>query len=172
VTNPEPTTTEPTTDTTASTEPAATDTTEPRPGSEAARHRVRAREAEQQRDQLAGRLAAVQRAEVSRLVSEHLADATDLVGPDYDVAALLAEDGTVDADKVDAVVDELLVRKPHLARERPELTTRRQPVVVGQHYDGDGNPVERTPRPGGLKSAFNPSGMPVKAPSWADLFGG
>lgn len=73
---------------------------------EAAGHRVKAKRA----DTLAARLATAYAAGTGRL-----ADPTDLPFTEE----LLDDDGLVDEGKVSAAVDELITRKPHLARRRP-----------------------------------------------------
>ena len=73
---------------------------------EAAGHRVKAKRA----DALAASLVTATAA-----LTGKLADPTDLP---YD-EALLDEDGYVDETKVQAAVDELVKRKPHLAARRP-----------------------------------------------------
>ena len=73
---------------------------------EAARHRVKAKRA----DALAASLVTAQAA-----LTGKLADPTDLPFDE----ALLDEDGYVDESKVQAAVDELVKRKPHLAARRP-----------------------------------------------------
>ena len=73
---------------------------------EAAGHRVKAKRAEA----LAAALVTAQAA-----LTGKLADPTDLPFSDD----LLDEDGHVDEQKVQAAVDELVKRKPHLAARRP-----------------------------------------------------
>ena len=73
---------------------------------EAAGHRVKAKRA----DALAASLVTAQAA-----LTGKLADPTDLPFDE----ALLDEDGYVDESKVQAAVDELVKRKPHLAARRP-----------------------------------------------------
>ena len=73
---------------------------------EAAGHRVKAKRA----DALAASLVTATAA-----LTGKLADATDLPFDE----ALLDEDGYVDEAKVQAAVDELVKRKPHLAARRP-----------------------------------------------------
>ena len=73
---------------------------------EAAGHRVKAKRT----DALNARLATAQAA-----LTGKLADPTDLPFTDD----LLDDDGLVDEDKVQAAVDELVKRKPHLAARRP-----------------------------------------------------
>ncbi len=73
---------------------------------EAAGHRVRAKRA----DALDARLATAQAA-----LTGKLADPTDLPFTDH----LLDDDGLVHEAKVQAAVDDLIKRKPHLAARRP-----------------------------------------------------
>jgi hypothetical protein len=89
-------------------------------GRDAARYRVRAREAEGRAEALEATVTAYHRREVERLVAERVQDVEDYwkVGG-LDVGDLLGEDGTVDAEAVERSVSELLERKPHLEREEP-----------------------------------------------------
>ncbi len=73
---------------------------------EAAGHRVKAKRA----DTLAARLVTAQAA-----LTGKLADPTDLPFTDK----LLDDDGLVDESKVQAAVEDLIKRKPHLAARRP-----------------------------------------------------
>lgn len=113
-----------------STEPEPTDTPAPdeaqRPAgeretgnAEAARYRRQLREAEATRDTLAGRVEAMQRAEVERLAADRLAVPGDLWRFGVDLSALLTDDGDLDAAAVDAAVDALAADRPHLAPRRP-----------------------------------------------------
>lgn len=81
---------------------------------EAARYRRRLRTTEGERDQLAGKVERLQRAEVARLAAD-LAQPGDL----FDVAGVqladvLDADGEVDADAVRAAVADLLRQRPGL----------------------------------------------------------
>lgn len=113
-------------------------------GKEAARYRVRARDAEAQRDALSAQVLALQRREAERLAGERLSVAGDL----WDVAQaqladLLGEDGTVDPDRVTAAVDALVRSRPGLDRNavrqvRPDLSQGarggREPSEPGQAW--------------------------------------
>ncbi len=90
-----------------------------RPGHEAAKYRTRLRAAEAQRDALAVRMEAMQRREVERLASKHLAQPGDLfeVGR-VDLAAMLDETGDVSADAVHAAAESLVESRPGLAVAR------------------------------------------------------
>lgn len=88
-------------------EPAATPKDDA-PSREAARYRRRLRETEAQRDAALSRLEAMQRAEVERLAT--LPNPALLWDAGTDLADLLAEDGTVDPDKVQATVDQVAER--------------------------------------------------------------
>lgn len=79
---------------------------------EAAAHRVKAREAEAQRDALAGRLEGLQRAEAERVSGEHLADPSDL-WREVAVADLLSEDGELDSKRVREAAAGVARAHPH-----------------------------------------------------------
>ncbi|MFC4494930.1 hypothetical protein ACFPA8_12370 [Streptomyces ovatisporus] len=85
---------------------------------EAQQLRRRLREAERERDALLERVTAFQSAEVERLAAEKLEVAGDLfaVGG-IELAGLLAEDGSVDPDKVSAAADALVAERPGLANQ-------------------------------------------------------
>lgn len=86
---------------------------------EAARYRTQLRDAQAQLEQTGGRLAAMQRAEVVRLAGESLARGTDLLlHRGEDIGEYLAEDGTVDAEKVQAAVRELVQERSYLTGKR------------------------------------------------------
>lgn len=91
-------------DTTATTEvPDEPGTDEPEADSanaEAARYRRKLRNAESERDGLAQRLEAMQRAEVERLAGQHLAKGQALWAGGVQLADLLSEDGTINAEAV------------------------------------------------------------------------
>lgn len=85
---------------------------------EAARHRVRARQAEEERDLLAKRLEALQTAELHRIAADRLADPTDLGVFGVTLADVIDEEtGLVDQGRVDSVVGDLLEKRPRLARD-------------------------------------------------------
>jgi hypothetical protein len=96
------------------------------PNAEAARYRTRLREAETERDTIAGRLTGYQRAEAERLAAAGLSRASDLWLDGLDVAELLDEAGQVDADKVATAVAAVLDGRPQLAavvkRPRPDMS--------------------------------------------------
>jgi hypothetical protein len=85
---------------------------------EAAQHRVRAREAETERDRLRERLI---EDNVRHLAAGTLADPADLIhfgDPD----ALVDEDGLPDPDRIVAAARDLVRNRPHLASRRPTGT--------------------------------------------------
>ncbi|WP_067470186.1 hypothetical protein [Actinomadura macra] len=85
---------------------------------EAARYRTQLRDTQTERDQVRGQLTAIQRAEVLRVAGLQLQRGEDLfafTGTD-DVSAYLAEDGTVDAEKVKAAAAEVLAERGYLRR--------------------------------------------------------
>lgn len=85
-------------------------------GSEAAKYRVRAKQAEARVEELAQRVARLQQAEVDRLASAQLSDPDDLRVFGTTVADLVNEAGDLDPALVEAAVEALLERKPTLAR--------------------------------------------------------
>lgn len=117
--------TTPTTETDEQAEPeGAKEQSKDKPGAEAARYRVRAKQAEQDRDVLAARVARLQTSEVARLASARMADADDLRVHGVQVVDLLDDDGEVDEAKVEAAVDALLTKRPRLAADyEPEHDT-------------------------------------------------
>lgn len=79
------------------------DTPEDDPGQEAARWRRKLRETEKVRDDLAARVEALQRQQVGRLLEGHNVKPEALYAA-VELADLLGEDGTVDAEKLSAAV--------------------------------------------------------------------
>ncbi|MBF6233955.1 hypothetical protein [Nocardia farcinica] len=71
------------------------------PAREAAKYRRRLRETETERDALAARVEALQRAEVERIASAGQVKPAALWASGAELAGLVREDGTVDPDKVD-----------------------------------------------------------------------
>lgn len=121
--------------------PEDTDDTEPAAGSEAAKYRRKLREAEAERDDLAARVEALQRAQVVTLLEAARVkpDAVFAVAP---LAHLLAEDGTVDPDKVKAAIDS--------ARDRFGIAT----PTKGSYVPGVGNQPSAPPKVDAWKEAF------------------
>lgn len=85
------------------------------PAAQAAKYRVRLREAEAARDALAERLNTLQCREVERLAAEHLADSGDLWLAGTNLADLLDEAGNVDPERVTEVVRRVVGSRPHWA---------------------------------------------------------
>lgn len=75
-----------------------------KPSNREARYRRQLRETEAERDTLRGRVEALQRGEVARLAAAEEIKAEALWASGAQLADLLAEDGTVDAAKVDAAI--------------------------------------------------------------------
>lgn len=74
------------------------------PGREAAKYRRRLREAETERDRLAGQVESLQRAEVERLATVDGLRPAALWASGVELADLLTDDGTVDASKVSVAI--------------------------------------------------------------------
>ncbi|MGD7707249.1 hypothetical protein [Microlunatus sp. Y2014] len=107
------------------TKPAATDDKpEARSANaEAAKYRRQLRDVEAERDALTERLEAVQRQQVSELLTNaHVAgapllhDPADLWRHGVELASLLAEDGTVDLGRARTAAADLIRDRPHLGR--------------------------------------------------------
>lgn len=104
-------------------EPVVTPEVEPAleaPNKEAAKYRTQLRAAEAQRDAFAAVVGTYQRREVETLAeTAGLTAGADLFNPGTEteqLAAMLAEDGTVDPDKVAEAVTTLTANRPHLMR--------------------------------------------------------
>lgn len=85
---------------------------------EAAKYRTRLREAEAERDRLAGIVEGMQRAEIEKRATAaqrgwKLHDAADLWRAGVELKDLLAADGTVDQGKVNMAVRQLVEEHPH-----------------------------------------------------------
>lgn len=136
------TTTEAPEDTEATTEPPTEDTEQESPNAEAAKYRKKLREAETERDTLAQRLEAVQRQQVEALLGGVKPEALWAV---TELAALLTDEGTIDADKVTAAID--------AAREKFGITKPQK----GTHVPGIGNRPTIAPAVDRWKEAFTPA---------------
>jgi hypothetical protein len=92
---------------------------------EAAGYRRRLRETEQHRDQLAGNLQAMQRAEVERLAADGLrglGDGGDLWRAGTELGDVLDPDtGAVDPERVDTARAAVLEQHPHWAASVPDF---------------------------------------------------
>lgn len=106
------------------------DPAEDKPDRRDQRYRERLRETEQtleserqawqsERTQMQQRIEAMQRREVERTVADRLADPGDLFRDGVQLADVLGEDGTIDADRLDAAVADCLARHPHYAPRPP-----------------------------------------------------
>ena len=108
-------------------------------GREAAKYRRRLREAEAQRDQLAGQVEAMQRAEVERLAeADGLKPAALWAGAE--LAGLLADDGTVDGARVSAAIE--------AAREQLGIPA----PPVGPRVPNEGRSPGRPAKPSGREA--------------------
>ncbi|MGI5222280.1 hypothetical protein [Nocardia sp. CA-290969] len=83
---------------------------------QAAKYRRQLRDTEAERDGLRERVTGYERAEVERLVADSLADPADLWVAGTELDALRAEDGSIDPEKVNKTVAELLEQRPHWKR--------------------------------------------------------
>lgn len=89
---------------------------------DAARYRVQLRETEAALETTRGQLAALQSAEVHRLAGERLEVPEDLLTlSGKAVADFLADDGTVNAEAVQAAVADVLAARPGLRRPDPAI---------------------------------------------------
>lgn len=87
------------------------------PNAEAAKWRTKLRAAEVERDQLAATVETLQRAEVARLAGAILAQGSDLLElGGHELADLLTEDSTVDAERVAELAKELQLARPGLSK--------------------------------------------------------
>src|SRR5262249_9180226 len=83
---------------------------------EAAKYRVRAREAEQARDALAQRVEALQTRELDHYAGRHLSDPKDITLSGKTLADLLDEDGYVDPEAVRVAAAEVVATRPGLGK--------------------------------------------------------
>lgn len=100
---------------------------------EAAKYRVRAREAEAERDALAERLVALQTAELHRLAGEYLAVPEDISLSGKDLSSFLTPEGWVDRQAVEEAASEVLASRPALSKNAPA-------VDLTQGLGGGGKP--------------------------------
>lgn len=89
----------------------------PSGNAEAAKYRMRAREAETAAQHLQERVERLQRAEVLRIAGETLTDPTDLfeVGK-AELSSLLTDDGELDSEKVSSAIASLAEARPQLTK--------------------------------------------------------
>lgn len=85
-------------------------------GREAAAYRRKLRDAEAERDALAGRLEAAQRRDVERIAADLLGDPKDLWLGGVQVAEVLDDEGQVDRERLDARIAEVLTEHPSWKR--------------------------------------------------------
>lgn len=100
------------------------------PGREAARYRVRLRAAEAERDALAARVQALQRATVDRLATDAGYRPEAVWAAGVDLAALVNADGIVDETATRTAIA--------AAADRLGLATTRQPMPTAPPYRGPG----------------------------------
>jgi len=96
---------------------------------EAASYRVKLREAEGERDRLAGVVESMQRAEAERLVTDaveagyrHLAEGSDLWRGGVELSELLDEDGQLDRGKLKAAGARIGAEHPHWRAPVPDFS--------------------------------------------------
>ena len=135
-------TTEPTAEVEQPTEVEDTEQQQDGGNAEAAKYRRRLREAEGERDALAGRLENMQRAEAERLAAEHLAKGAG-IWTTTALSDVLDDDGNVDPDRVAQAAQD--------ARENIGLA-----------------PAHGTPRPDPSQGAL---GQPIQQPTFETAFG-
>jgi hypothetical protein len=117
---------------------------EPPKANKEARYRVERNTAREQLATATARIDAMNRAEISRLAGEHLAQGSDLLGiSGDDLASFLTESGEIDAELVAEAAAELVSTRPGLKRQS------------AAHDPSQGS--------GGAPTKSDPS-------SWADLF--
>ena len=127
-----------TTDTVDNTATEAPDEAQTAQNREAAKYRRRLRETETDRDALAGRLAALQRAEAERIATAHLADGADLFRDGADLGALLDDEGHVDPVKVSALAKDIAEQHPHWVKKAlPPKQIRRGGLSSGASTTAD-----------------------------------
>jgi hypothetical protein len=93
------------------------------PNAEAAKYRVRAREAEQQRDALTAQLVQLQTAELHRQAGEHLAVPGDIELSGKGLADYLTPEGWIDREAVAQAAAALIESRPGLAKNPKVLAT-------------------------------------------------
>jgi hypothetical protein len=100
---------------------------------EAAGYRTRLREAEAQRDELATRLESFQAQAAVKAATGPgmLRDGEDLFRAGVNVSELIADDGTLDHDKLTAAVAEVRERHPHWGEARPAPRRPAEPFATG-----------------------------------------
>lgn len=106
-------------------QPDGDDTGDEPKGNREARYRVRAREAETERDTLAARLTELQTRELHRLAAEHLAAGSDIDLSGKPLADYLTPEGWVDHDAVKEAANALIASRPGLSKT-PRATDRSQ----------------------------------------------
>lgn len=120
------------------------DTAEPDSNKEAAKYRRKLREAEKQRDELAARVEALQRAQAEGLLAASGVK-PQAVFAVAELADLLGDDGTIDADKLTAAVE--------TAREKFGIAK----PTKGNLVPGVGSQPNRVPKADAWREAFTPS---------------
>lgn len=107
------------------------------PGREAAKYRTQLREVEGERDGLQAKVTALQRNAALSIASNRLHVADDLfnVGG-IDVEQLTNDDGTIDPDKVQAAVDELIASRPGLGKTAAPPSQQPREIYAGTSKPG------------------------------------
>ena len=128
---------------------SASDAENGKANKEAAKYRVRAREAEAQRDALAERVERFQRSELERIASAHLASPADLLTlSGNELSDYLTESGNIDPEKVNADAAVILAERPGLRRSQPPIdpTQGHGPTLILRRASRGQRRFHRVPR--------------------------
>lgn len=84
------------------------------------------------------------KSEVRAMAADSFADKTD---PEalLDLDAYIGDDGEIDADRIKADLEDLLDRKPHLAKPKPDTQQRRKPAPDRTQASGANQPRAKDP---------------------------
>uniref|UniRef100_A1UJR5 Scaffolding protein n=2 Tax=unclassified Mycobacterium TaxID=2642494 RepID=A1UJR5_MYCSK len=111
-----------------------------KPDREAAKYRRERNEARAEVDRLRATVETFQRAEVERLAALKLIDGRDVWAAGAKLADLLADDGTVDIEKVSAAAQEIAATRRHWAKQAAAPAS----VVTGNQKPGYGDDEKTT----------------------------
>jgi hypothetical protein len=84
------------------------------------------------------------KSEVRAMAADSFADKTD---PEalLDLDAYIGDDGEIDTDRIKADLEDLLDRKPHLAKSKPDTQQRRKPAPDRTQASGANQPRAKDP---------------------------